>query len=116
MIKAIKKDLYKYWYIIIIAIIYLIVMQMIFSQICPIKILFKMECPGCGITHALYYIITGQFTKACQINWTAYIWLLFAVLFVVDRYIHKLKIKVIPNFFILVCVITILRYIIKLFI
>ncbi len=111
MLEKIKKDVCNYYYMIIIVIAYLLIMQLVFKQVCPVKILFNINCPGCGVTHATYYIFTGNFVEAIRINWSAFFWIAFFVIFFIDRYIHKFKIKVMPNMLILVCIVTFVRYI-----
>ena len=43
--EKLKQDLYEFRYAIIIILIYFIMMQIIFSNICPIKIIFGVNCP-----------------------------------------------------------------------
>lgn len=111
--EKLKDDFYKYWYIILIVFLYLIFMQIFFGQLCPIKIFLHIDCPGCGLTHATIYMFKGQFMKAFHANYTIFLWWILAILFFVDRYFHKFKINILPTFFIIVCSITILRYLFK---
>lgn len=109
--EKLKEDFYKYWHIILIILLYLIFMQIFFGQVCPFRIFFHTDCPGCGLTHATIYMFKGQFMNAINTNYTVFLWWLLAILFFVDRYIKKLKI--LPNFFIIVCSITLFRYFLK---
>ena len=43
--EKIKQDLYEFRYVIIAVLMYLIIMQIIFSNMCPIKIIFGVDCP-----------------------------------------------------------------------
>ena len=88
-------------------------MQIFFGQLCPIKAIFHIDCPGCGLTHATIYMFKGDFINAFKANYTVFLWWILAILFFVDRYIHKFKISILPTFFIIVCSITILRYLFK---
>lgn len=108
----IKKDLYNIRYAIIILLIYAILMQIIFSTLCPIKAIFGIDCPGCGLTHATIYMLTGKFSDAINANYTVFLWWGLIILFLIDRYIHKLEIKVFPDMTSVVAMITIIRYII----
>ena len=110
MIYKIKKDIQNYWIAILAVIIYLVFMQIMFSTWCPINALFHVDCPGCGLTHATIYMFTGHFDKAFQANYTVFLWWGLIVLFLVDRYINKFKINILPICFIGVCSITLLRY------
>lgn len=111
--EKLKEDFCKYWHIILIILLYLIFMQIFFGQICPIRIFLHTDCPGCGLTHATIYMFTGQLDKAFQANYTVFLWWGLIALFFIDRYIYKFKINILPIFFIIVCSITILRYLFK---
>lgn len=115
----IKEDISKNKFTILIItifmIIYLLFMQIVFSTWCPIKALFHIDCPGCGLTHATIYMLKGDFIKAFNANYTVFLWWGLLILAFIDRYIHKLKIKVFPNLFIFVCIITMFRYFMNLF-
>ena len=113
MIDKIKKDIYNNWIVIIAIIIFLLFMQIIFSTWCPIKAIFHIDCPGCGLTHATIYMFTGQFKNAFKANYTVFLWWILAILFLIDRYIYKFKFKIFPNLFIIVSGITIIRYILN---
>ena len=109
--EKLKEDFCKYWHIILIILLYLIFMQIFFGQICPIRIFLHTDCPCCGLTHATIYMFKGQFINAFHANYTVFLWWILAILFFVDRYIHKFKFKIFPNLFIIVSGITIIRYI-----
>lgn len=111
--EKLKEDFYKYWHIILIILLYLIFMQIFFGQVCPIRIFLHTDCPCCGLTHATIYMFKGQFTNAFHANYTVFLWWILAILFFVDRYIHKFKLKIFPNLFIIVSGITIIRYILN---
>ena len=110
-----KEDLYNNRIAICFVILYLLVMQTVFSTLCPVRAIFNIDCPGCGLTHATIYMIKGQFLNAIQANYTVFLWWVFIILFFLDRYVHKLKINIFPTVLIIVSAITLLRYIINLF-
>ena len=58
--KKIKEDLYKIRFSIVPIIIYIIVMQLIFGTVCPIKAFLKVDCPGCGLTRATIALLKGD--------------------------------------------------------
>lgn len=111
----IKEDLYNNRIAICFVSIYLFVMQLAFSSLCPVKVLFNIDCPGCGLTHATIYMLKGQFIDAFNANYTVFLWWGFIILFVIDRYVHKLKIKVFPNLLIIVTSVTLIRYFVNIF-
>ena len=110
--KQIKEDLINYRYAILAVAIYIIGMNLVFHTCCPIKILFKVDCPGCGLTRATLAFITGHIKESFQYNETYPLWIITILLFFIDRYFYKLKIKPFPILFIITVIITILRYII----
>ncbi len=113
MIDKIKKDIYNYKMIIFFIILYLVFMQVIFSTLCPIQAIFHTNCPGCGLTHATIYMITGQINKAFDANYTVFLWWGIIVILFINRYIKKIRIKVLPYLVIAVAIITLLRFIIN---
>lgn len=105
-----KKDLYQIRFAIIPLAIYCIAMQIIFHTVCPFKALLGINCPGCGLTHATIYLLTGRFQESIEANPTCILWLIAILLFIIDRYIYKLKIKPFPTIFIIVGLITLIWY------
>lgn len=111
-----KRDLYQIRFAIIPLIIYCMVMQIFFGTVCPLKAFTGINCPGCGLTRATFYLVTGQLQASLQSNPTCILWLTTIILFVVDRYIRPLKVKVFPILFIIVGLVTIFWYFIHLLI
>ena len=105
-----KKDLYQIRFAIIPIIIYLILMQLIFKTVCPIKAFLHVDCPGCGLTHAIIYLFLGRLNDSFNANPTAILWIISIGLFIIDRYFYKLKIKPFPTLFIITSIITIFWY------
>lgn len=111
ILHKIKKDMYEYKLAILLVCIYLVCMQLLFSTWCPIKAIFHVECPGCGLTHATIYLLKGHFKDAFNANYTIFLWWPLIFLFIIDRYVYKFKKNILLPIFILVCFATILRYI-----
>ncbi len=109
--KQLKKDLRDYIVPIIIIILYIVVMELVFGLTCPFRILFHIDCPGCGLTRAFISFFTGNIRQAFHYNYSFIFWLITIVLFIIHRYIKPLKIKPFPVFFIITCLVTIIRYI-----
>lgn len=112
----IRKDLYNIRFAIVSVLIYCLFMQIIFGTVCPFKALTGIDCPGCGLTHATIYFLTGKVKLAFNCNPTFVLWWMCIILFCFDRYVYKLKIKVFPVMFSVVGVITIFWYFIKIFV
>lgn len=108
-----KQDLYNMRFAIIIILIYFIFAQTLFGNICPFIIITNKPCPACGLTRASLCICTGEFSKAIEYNESVFLWWITIILFIVDRYIHKIKFFIIIP--IITCIITIMIYLIKIF-
>ena len=108
--KKIKEDIYNFRYSILGVIAYIIFMEIVFSELCPVKALLGINCPGCGLTHASLFLLKGQFLNAMQANYTVILWWLLIILFIIDRYIHKMNKYIVPSTAIITFVVTIARY------
>ena len=113
MIDKIKKDIYNYKLPLFFIMLYLIFMQIFFSNLCPIQALFHVNCPGCGLTHATVFLLTGHFKKAFDANCTVFLWWGLMIIVFIDRYIKKMRIKVFPYLVTFVAIITLIRFIIS---
>ena len=109
--KQLKEDLKRFWYAIVIVIIYFIVMELVFHNTCIIKAVFHIECPGCGLTRATLALLRGDIKSSLHYNYSCIFWWITFISFGIDRYIKSLKIKPFPVLFIITCIITIVRYI-----
>ena len=106
-----KQDLKDNKIAILIIAIYLIIMELIFGYTCPFRILFHIDCPGCGLTRAFIAFFTGNISKALHYNYSFIFWLITMILFIIDRYIKPFKIKIVLISLIITCLVTIIRYI-----
>lgn len=112
--KRLIDDIKKNIVIIISIVIYFIVTKIIFGYSCIFRILFHIECPGCGLTRAFKSLLKGDISKAMHYNYSIIFWLIFIIIFIIDRYIKPLKINVLVLFIITVLV-TLIRYILIIF-
>jgi len=67
----------------------LMLIQLLFHRICPISIISGYPCPGCGITRALFYLITFQWKLAFEYNPTIFIWVPIIMWGILSRYLLK---------------------------
>lgn len=109
------KNDFKYICItIVILIIYIEAMTLILGELCPIHAIFKFKCPGCGLTHASIYLLTGRFKESWEANPSCIFWWISMISYVIDRYVKEFKIKPFPTMFIITGLITLVVYVIKL--
>ena len=115
MKKINKNKLKKITLILLILFIYYLLARFkIFSFPCPIKYIFHVYCPGCGVSRMLISISKLQFKKAFNYNQLIFILLPFILILLGDSIIAYLYDKTpkivnrIPNWvYILLCIIII---------
>ena len=86
-------DICKYKVLGFVLIIYYLIMEIVFSAFCPSVIFTGFPCPGCGMTRACLFVLTGQFERAWNINPMIFGWGLFAIYAGVQRYLLGKKVK-----------------------
>lgn len=101
IINRIKSDIKLLWrQILLIGIIFMI-LQLIFNEVCPMKILFNIPCPACGLTHSCISIILLQWRKAWVYNPTGFLWFISIIVGLVYRYILGKSSPIIMSMFII---------------
>ena len=105
-----KKDIKNNYLLVIAIALYFIITDIIFGYCCPFRIIFHIECPGCGLTRAFISLLKGDISSSLHYNYTCILWIITILLFIIDRYIKKIKIKLFPALWIIVSIITIIRY------
>lgn len=113
--KRILLDIKNYYIALILFIIYNIVIRMVFDAFCPFLIVTGFPCAGCGMTRAVFYIITGQFARGMSLNPTAPLWIAWIAMFLYQRYVRGKKSKWLMLLLGLVAVITLGVYIYRMF-
>jgi len=111
--RRILADLKNNYIAILLIIITYILITNIFGAFCPSVIVTGLPCPGCGMTRAVIAIFTGRFEAAMHYNPVAILWLLWALYFVISRYIIGKPDKWISHTLSIICIITIIIYVIR---
>lgn len=104
--KRIAADLKNYAVAILLILLWNIIIRKIFHAFCPFLIVTGFPCAGCGMTRAVFHILTGSFERGMRLNPAAPFWILWIVFFVVERYIIGRNSKWVMRFLGAVCVIT----------
>lgn len=68
---------------------YGVVTHLLFDRFCPMLILTDFPCPGCGMTRALFLVLTGHFSAAWKFQPPVYGWIFLGLAFGVRRYVIK---------------------------
>ena len=108
--ERIQKDLKQYKKAVILTGMILGTMQLLFQTVCPMRILFGIPCPGCGLTHAGWYVITFQWKKAWQWNPTIFLWIFCMGSWCFFRYVKAQQSKFFSIILVITCGATFLRY------
>ncbi|MCM1387984.1 MAG: DUF2752 domain-containing protein [Bacillus sp. (in: Bacteria)] len=91
--------------------LYAIFSHLIFRAFCPMVIMTGFPCPGCGMTRALFYLITGRFAESVRMH-PAGIWVVILFLyFCWNRYIMGRKAKGMQLLIAATCVMLVVCYI-----
>lgn len=83
----IKADLKEYRIVIIFLCIYYILTRMFFRAFCPMVIVTGFPCPGCGLSRAVWFLLTGQLGRSLHLHPLAFFWIVFILYFSANRYI-----------------------------
>ena len=95
--------------------IYMIVVNVIFHAFCPVVIITGFPCPGCGLTRALGYLVTGRLHQAWEMNPVIFLIAVIAVYFVVNRYLLGRKAKGIQGLLILLVVVLCIVFCVRMY-
>lgn len=111
VLARIAADIKNYYIGIIFFAVYSVVVRTIFHAFCPFLIAFGFPCAGCGMTRAIWYILTGSFRRGMNLNPAAPLWILFLAYFFWERYIIGRNKKRVRWCLAVVCVVTFFIYI-----
>lgn len=112
--KRIVYDVNDHRILIIIIVAFIVTADLIFGRMCPLVLFCGLPCPGCGLTRALYYLITGNIMKAFKMNASIFLWIPLIIWIFVDHYFLQRRSKKLSLILIMVCIITIAYYIYRL--
>lgn len=90
---------------------YNVVARKIFHAFCPQLIFTGFPCAGCGMTRAIFFILTGRFERGLNLNPAAPLWILFIVWFCWNRYVRGRRKKTTMYWLGAVCAVTLAIYV-----
>lgn len=85
----IKMDLKNNRIAIIAILLYFVFAKVVLHGFCPMVLLTGLPCPACGLTRAGIALLTGHFAKAWAYHPFIYVFVVFVVLFGVQRYVYR---------------------------
>lgn len=93
MKERLKRDIKDFYPALIAYLIYNIVVRTIFHAYCPFLITTGFPCPGCGMTRAVFYLLTGRIKRGMSLNPAAPLWMLLIAWFFIERYLRGRTLK-----------------------
>ena len=81
------KDIKNFRIAIVILLLYEVITMHVFQIFCPFLIVTGFPCAGCGLTRAVFCILTGQFITGLRLNPAAPLWIVFLCWFFINRYL-----------------------------
>ncbi|MCM1184427.1 MAG: DUF2752 domain-containing protein [Roseburia sp.] len=106
----IMADIRNYYIGAILLAVYNVVVRAVFHAFCPFLIAFGFPCAGCGMTRAVWYILTGSVRRGMKLNPAAPLWIFFFLYFFWERYVMGRDARRVKRCLAVVCVITFLIY------
>ena len=105
-----KEDLVNFRIPVLVVAIVLVTMKLVFHQLCPVKKFLGIPCPGCGLTHGCFYVLTFQWRQAWNWNPTSFLWVPSILFWIVNRYVLEKNEKWVLGVFSVTCIVTMVRY------
>lgn len=84
--KRLFKDVKSAKWAMVIIIAYFVFFKRIFYSMCPLVVLTGFPCPGCGLTRAGVAVLSLDFVSAWRIHPFIYAFIIFIILFCINRY------------------------------
>ncbi|MCR5501589.1 MAG: DUF2752 domain-containing protein [Lachnospiraceae bacterium] len=64
---------------------------LVFHALCPVKVFFGLPCPGCGMTRASFFLLTGNIGEALRYHALVIPWVLCVLYLLVYHYVLMKK-------------------------
>ena len=86
-------DIKKYGIGMLLVVIYLLAFSLLFHEVCPARLFFGLPCPGCGMTRAIFLLMTLHPYQAIKMNPSIIPAVIFFIYMIWNRYIIGRKTK-----------------------
>lgn len=87
-----------------------LIVNAIFHTVCPMVIFTGFPCPGCGMTRAAGYFLTGHLQQSMQYHPIVPFWILLGIYFVDQRYLCGRRVKGLLPLMAVLCIIMLITY------
>ena len=115
ILKRVWDDIRKFWWVVFIFLGYIIILQTFFTATCPVFQTIGLPCAGCGMSRAIRFVLTGQFSRAYYLNPLAFLIVLFIMYCFFFRYVLG---KIVPYFvpgIVIIFVLMIVFYVVRMY-
>lgn len=102
--EAIRRDWNSYKTGLIAAAAIVALVSLLGHGLCPSRELLGLPCPGCGLTRSVLMILQGRFAESWQLQPFGYAWLVFAGVFILDRYVFETRQKLWVGLLAAICI------------
>lgn len=110
LLQRIYHDLYNLRLVLLIFLIYAVTTQLIFHTMCPFAIVLGFPCPGCGMTRAVLFMLSGKPFDSLYLHPLALPWPALLLYLCFFRYIKGRRAPLIEVFTISLSLITLFFY------
>lgn len=93
IISKIAKDIKSARVGVLAFVLYMLLMMLLFHEVCPMLIVTGLPCPGCGLTRAGVLLLLGYTKEAFDMHPFIYVWFAFFLYFLYNRYIKRKPMK-----------------------
>jgi len=70
-----------------ILVLYFLITGLLFGQVCPLKLVTGLPCPGCGLVRGCLSFLSFQFESGIRYNITAILWIAGILYLLICRYL-----------------------------
>lgn len=111
----IAADIRAYGIVIVALPVYVTLLNLLFHAVCPFIVFCGIPCPGCGISRATAYFLTGRWSQAWQMNPMIFPIMLVAFYFGWNRYLLGRKAKGIKAIIAALFALLVIVYIVRMY-
>ena len=113
VLQRIKNDIRQNRLALLILVTYFLLTGLLFGQVCPLKLLCGLPCPGCGLVRGCISFLTLQFPQSFYYNPTAGLWISGILYLIIFRYLLGKPSKGALPFFVIISLITVIIYVLR---
>ena len=113
VLNRIKSDIRQNRLALIILASYFLLTGLLFGQVCPLKLLCGLPCPGCGLVRGCTSFLMLHFSQSFYYNPTSVLWI-FGILYLITcRYLLGKPVKGALPLFVIISLITVIIYVMR---